>query len=144
DGRVFTLYKFRTMSTDAEKETGPVWATEDDQRKTPFGRWLRQTSLDEIPQFFNVLKGEMSLVGPRPERPVFVDQFRKEIPKYMLRHKMKSGITGWAQVNGWRGNTSVEERIKFDLYYIGHWSHYLDIKILLMTLFKGFVHRHAY
>jgi Undecaprenyl-phosphate glucose phosphotransferase len=144
DGKLFTLYKFRSMRVNAEGETGAVWAVPNDSRTTPIGKWLRRSSLDEFPQFFNVLKGDMSLVGPRPERPVFVRQFRKEIPKYMLRHKMKSGITGWAQVNGWRGNTSIEERIKHDLYYIGHWSHYFDVKILCLTVLKGFIHRHAY
>ncbi len=144
DGKLFTLYKFRSMRTDAESKTGAVWAVEGDDRTTPLGRWLRKTSLDELPQFYNVLKGDMSLVGPRPERPVFVSQFRKEIPKYMLRHRMKSGITGWAQVNGWRGNTSLEERIKHDLFYIGHWSHFFDFKILCLTVVKGFVNRHAY
>lgn len=144
DGRLFNLYKFRSMEMDAERETGAVWAQKDDPRVTSFGRFLRQTSLDEIPQFFNVLKGDMSLVGPRPERPYFVERFEKEIPKYMLRHKMKSGITGWAQVNGWRGNTSIEERIKHDLYYIGHWSIWFDIKILFWTLFRGFVNKNAY
>jgi len=144
DGKLFTIYKFRSMKIDAENRSGAVWATRNDDRTTPIGKWLRRTSLDETPQFYNVLKGDMSLVGPRPERPVFVDQFRKEIPKYMLRHKMKSGITGWAQVNGWRGNTSLEERIKHDLYYIENWSHVFDFKILLMTSVKGFVNRHAY
>ncbi len=144
DGKKFMLYKFRTMIVDAEKETGAIWAVPNDLRTTSVGAWLRRTSLDEIPQFYNVLKGDMSLVGPRPERPQFVDRFRKEIPKYMLRHKMKSGITGWAQVNGWRGNTSIEERIKHDLFYIGHWSHALDFKILWLTFIKGFIHEHAY
>jgi exopolysaccharide biosynthesis polyprenyl glycosylphosphotransferase len=144
DGARFRIYKFRTMRTDAEAITGPVWAVENDPRTTSLGKWLRRTSLDEIPQFWNVLKGDMSLVGPRPERPEFVAQFRREIPKYMLRHKMKSGITGWAQINGWRGNTSLNERIKHDLYYIGHWSHLFDVKILCLTLIRGFVHRHAY
>lgn len=144
DGKIFPCYKFRSMRVDAEKASGAVWAVEGDPRVTPIGKILRKTSLDEIPQFFNVLKGDMSLVGPRPERPVFVDQFRDEVPKYMLRHKMKSGITGWAQINGWRGNTSIDERIKHDLFYIGHWSHYFDIKILVLTLFKGFNDRHAY
>jgi exopolysaccharide biosynthesis polyprenyl glycosylphosphotransferase len=138
DGRIFTLYKFRSMRTDAEDQTGAVWATPNDSRTTAIGKWLRRTNLDELPQLFNVFKGDMSLVGPRPERPVFVDQFKQEIPKYMLRHKMKSGLTGWAQVNGWRGNTSVEERIKHDLYYIGHWSLFFDVKILCLTLIKGF------
>jgi len=144
DGRIFQCYKFRSMSTDAEASTGAVWAVADDPRTTPIGSRLRRTSLDEIPQFLNVLMGNMSLVGPRPERPIFVDRFRKEVPQYMLRHKMKSGITGWAQINGWRGNTSIDERIKYDLYYIGHWSHLFDIKILVMTLWKGFINRHAY
>lgn len=144
DGRRFMLYKFRSMRLDAEATTGAVWAVKGDDRTTPLGKWLRKTSLDEFPQFYNVLKGEMSLVGPRPERPVFVEKFRKEVPKYMLRHKVKSGITGWAQINGWRGNTSIDERIKHDLYYIGHWSHLLDVKILLLTLVRGFVNHHAY
>lgn len=142
DGKVFTLYKYRSMRTDAEAKTGAVWAKPGDNRTTKVGAWLRKTSLDELPQFFNVLRGDMSLVGPRPERPVFVEQFRESIPKYMLRHRMKSGITGWAQINGWRGNTSIEERIKHDLYYIGHWSHRFDLKILLLTLFR--VNRNAY
>jgi len=144
DGKIFTLYKFRSMRLDAESKTGAVWAIEGDDRTTPLGRWLRKTSLDELPQFYNVLRGDMSLVGPRPERPVFVNQFRRDIPKYMLRHRMRSGITGWAQVNGWRGNTSLEERIKHDLFYIGHWSHFFDFKILCLTVVKGFVNRHAY
>lgn len=144
DGKLFELYKFRSMVQGAENKTGAVWATADDTRVTPFGAFLRRTSLDEIPQFYNVLRGDMSLVGPRPERPFFVEKFRNEIPKYMLRHRMKSGITGWAQVNGWRGNTSIEERIKYDLYYIRHWSHRFDLKILCMTAWKGFVNQHAY
>jgi exopolysaccharide biosynthesis polyprenyl glycosylphosphotransferase len=144
DGKEFTLLKFRSMNAAAEKETGAVWATEHDERTTSLGKWLRRTSLDELPQFFTVLKGDMSLVGPRPERPFFVEKFREDVPKYMLRHKMKSGITGWAQVNGWRGNTSIEERIKHDIYYIGHWSHKLDLKILCLTFIRGFIHRHAY
>lgn len=143
DGRRFMMYKFRTMYTEFESSPLPFTVKGDD-RVTPFGRWIRKFSLDEIPQFYNVLKGDMSLVGPRPERTFFVEQFRKEIPKYMLRHKTKSGITGWAQINGWRGNTSIEERIKYDLYYIEHWSHYLDIKILFLTLFRGFSHPNAY
>lgn len=144
DGRLFQMYKFRTMRIDAENTSGAVWATRDDSRTTPIGKFLRKTSLDEIPQFFNVLKGEMSLVGPRPERPVFVEQFRDQVPRYMLRHKVKSGITGWAQINGWRGNTSIEERISHDLFYIRNWSVKLDIKILFLTLFRGFVHPNAY
>lgn len=147
DGREFTCYKFRSMTTDAENATGPVWARKGDPRVTPVGRWLRASSLDELPQLFNVLRGDMSFVGPRPERPHFVEKFRHEIPKYMLRHKMKSGMTGWAQVNGLRGNTSLKERIQYDLYYIGHWSHVFDLKILLMTpwiVLKGLVKGHAY
>ncbi len=141
DGVEFDCYKFRSMRKDAENETGPVWAQKNDDRVTPVGAWLRRTSLDELPQFFNILKGDMSIVGPRPERPNFVRQFRGEVPKYMLRHRMKSGITGWAQVNGLRGNTSLEKRIQYDLYYIGHWSHLFDIKIITVTpwiLLKAF------
>jgi Undecaprenyl-phosphate glucose phosphotransferase len=144
DGREFSILKFRTMATTAESTTGAVWAVKNDQRTTGLGKFLRRTSLDELPQLVNVLKGEMSLVGPRPERPVFVASFRKEIPGYMLRHKVKAGITGWAQVNGWRGNTSIEKRIEYDLYYIQHWSLWLDIKILFHTVFKGFVNPNAY
>jgi len=144
DNKPFMMYKFRTMVVDAEKTTGPIWAQRNDSRCTPFGSLLRRTSLDELPQFFNVLKGEMSLVGPRPERPVFVEQFKKSIPQYMLRHKMKAGITGWAQVNGWRGNTSLEKRIEYDLYYIEHWSLLFDLKILWLTLWKGLINKNAY
>ena len=138
------MYKFRSMRVDAEAETGPVWARDDDPRCTPFGRFLRRFDLDELPQLWNVLKGDMSLVGPRPERPVFVDQFKHRIPQYMLRHKVKSGITGWAQVNGWRGNTSIEKRIEYDLYYIENWSVSLDLKIIWLTLLRGLLQRHAY
>jgi Undecaprenyl-phosphate glucose phosphotransferase len=144
DGRSFSMFKFRSMRLDAEGESGPVWAQRSDQRRTGFGTFLRRTSLDELPQLFNVLRGDMSLVGPRPERPVFVHRFRKEIPHYMLRHKVKAGITGWAQVNGWRGNTSLDRRIECDLFYIRNWSYMLDWKILVLTLIKGFVHRNAY
>jgi Undecaprenyl-phosphate glucose phosphotransferase len=143
DGRQFRVYKFRTMPIDAESETGPVWADEEDPRATPVGAWLRKYDLDEWPQFWNVLKGEMSIVGPRPERPFFVEQFKHRIPQYMLRHKVKAGITGWAQVNGWRGNTSLEKRIEYDLYYIENWSVSLDLKIMWLTLVRAFVpHRH--
>ena len=127
------VYKFRTMPIDAEDDTGPVWADDDDPRATAVGRWLRRFDLDEWPQFLNVLKGEMSIVGPRPERPYFVEQFKHRIPQYMLRHKVKAGITGWAQVNGWRGNTSLEKRIEYDLYYIENWSVSLDLKIIWLT-----------
>ncbi len=144
DGKRFYVWKFRSMYADAERESGPVWAREDDPRCTPVGKVLRRFSLDELPQFWNVLKGDMSLVGPRPERPFFVEQFKQRIPQYMLRHKVKAGLTGWAQVNGWRGNTSIEKRIEYDLYYIENWSVSLDFKILWLTVLKGFFHRHAY
>jgi Undecaprenyl-phosphate glucose phosphotransferase len=144
DRDVFWMYKFRSMKPGAEKQSGPVWAKEDDDRRTRVGTFLRSTSLDELPQFFNVFMGQMSLVGPRPERPVFVDEFKKSIPFYMLRLKMKAGLTGWAQVNGWRGNTSLEKRIECDLYYIKNWSLLFDIKILFLTIWKGLINRHAY
>jgi len=134
DSEKFNMYKFRTMRVDAEANTGPVLAKEDDARRTKIGRILRKTSLDELPQLFNVLRGDMSLVGPRPERPIFVDELRKHIPNYMLRHKIKTGITGWAQIHGWRGNTSFEKRIEYDLHYIEHWSTWLDLKILFLTI----------
>jgi len=143
DGRAFSVYKFRSMYADAEEVTGPIWARDNDPRTTPIGRWLRRFDLDELPQFWNVLKGEMSIVGPRPERPFFVEQFRHRIPQYMLRHKVKAGITGWAQVNGWRGNTSLEKRIECDLYYIENWSVGLDIKIMWLTVLRAFRHRDA-
>jgi lipopolysaccharide/colanic/teichoic acid biosynthesis glycosyltransferase len=143
DGKPFTLIKFRTMKMDAETR-GPVWGRHDDPRATSIGRFMRRTSLDELPQFWNVLKGEMSLVGPRPERPEFVQVFRERIPKYMLRHKVKAGITGWAQVNGWRGNTSIEKRIEYDLFYIQNWSLMLDIKIIWLTVSKSLFGRSPY
>lgn len=144
DGRTFEILKFRTMYHNAERTTGPVWASPDDPRRTWIGKILRRTSLDELPQFWNVLKGEMSIVGPRPERPEFIQLFRDQFPQYNLRHKMKAGITGWAQVNGFRGNTCWEKRLAFDMYYIEHWSMWLDLKIMLMTVWKGFIHREAY
>jgi Undecaprenyl-phosphate glucose phosphotransferase len=144
DGKPFTIYKFRSMYDDAERETGPVWTRPDDPRVTPFGRFLRRSNIDELPQLWNVLRGDMSIVGPRPERPHFVEQFRHRIPSYMLRHKVKAGLTGWAQVNGWRGNTPLEKRIEYDLYYIENWSVRLDLKIMWLTLVKGFFHKHAY
>jgi Undecaprenyl-phosphate glucose phosphotransferase len=143
DGKAFQVLKFRSMYEGAEDESGPVWARENDPRCTPLGRWLRRFDLDELPQLINVLRGEMSIVGPRPERPYFVEQFKHRIPQYMLRHKVKAGITGWAQVNGWRGNTSLEKRIEYDLYYIENWSVGLDIKIMWLTVLKGF-QKHAY
>ena len=144
DGRRFAMLKFRSMVPDAEATTGPRWAVPNDPRRTEFGAFLRRWSLDELPQLFNVLRGEMSLVGPRPERPSFVEDFRRRVPRYMLRHKVKAGITGWAQINGWRGNTSIEKRIEYDLYYIERWSLGFDIKILLQTIWLGFHNRNAY
>lgn len=137
DNQIFPIIKFRTMRQNAEQQ-GAVWAYYDDQRATTVGKFLRKSSLDELPQLFNVLLGHMSLVGPRPERPSFVEQFRAEIPNYILRHKTQAGITGWAQVNGWRGRTSLAKRIEYDLYYVTHWSLWLDVKILFMTLNLGF------
>lgn len=144
NGRPFQMLKFRSMRVDAEAQTGAVWAVKDDPRRTVFGTFLRKTSLDELPQFINVLLGDMSLVGPRPERPVFIQQFTKSIPNYMARHSVKAGITGWAQVHGWRGNTSLRKRVQHDLYYITHWTPWLDIRILWMTIWRGLFHRNAY
>jgi Undecaprenyl-phosphate glucose phosphotransferase len=144
DGRRFRMLKFRTMRRDAEAESGPQWAVLDDPRRTRVGAFLRAWSLDELPQLVNVLRGDMSLVGPRPERPSFVEEFRRRVPGYMLRHKMKAGITGWAQINGWRGNTSIEKRIEYDLEYIARWSLAFDLSILLRTLWLGFRNRNAY
>lgn len=143
DGKVFTMLKFRSMRTDMPE--GDVhWTEENDPRVTKIGKFLRKTSLDEIPQFFNVLEGSMSLIGPRPERPELEDQFEKEIPGYHMRHIMKAGISGWAQVNGLRGNTSLEKRIDFDLYYVRNWSFRFDLKIVFLTFFKGFINENAY
>jgi len=144
DGRVFRLLKFRTMRTDAEAETGPVWARKNDPRATPLGRILRRLSIDELPQLLNVLKGEMSLVGPRPERPAFVEQFKSEIPKYLERHRVKAGVTGWAQVNGLRQNAPIAERTKYDIYYIENWSLVFDLKILLQTVKAVLLGKDAY
>jgi len=134
DGMNFMMMKFRSMKIDAESETGPVWAKNNDPRRTPIGAFLRRTSIDELPQLINVFRGEMSLVGPRPERPFFVDKFKSLVPKYLDRHRVKTGMTGWAQVNGLRGNTSLEERIRYDIYYIENWSLWFDIKILIKTI----------
>ena len=144
DGRRFQMLKFRSMQRDAEVEKGPAWAVPDDPRRTRLGRILRRLSVDELPQLWNVLKGEMSLVGPRPERPVFIEEFRQHVPQYLFRHKVKAGMTGWAQVNGWRGNTAVGPRTEHDLYYIEHWSLGLDLKILWLTLWRGLTGRNAY
>ena len=144
NGKEFTMLKFRSMPVEAEHETGPIWASRLDKRATKFGSFLRKTSLDELPQLFNVLRGEMSLIGPRPERPVFVDQYKNEVPHYNKKHLVKAGLTGWAQVHGWRGNTCLHTRIEHDLYYIENWSLWLDIKIIVMILFRGLVHKNAY
>jgi Undecaprenyl-phosphate glucose phosphotransferase len=143
-GHSFSMLKFRSMRVDAEGASGPVWAVRGDDRCTPLGRFMRRWSLDELPQLFNVLAGDMSLVGPRPERGVFIEKFRQQLPTYAQRHQVKAGITGWAQVNGWRGNTSLRRRLECDLYYISNWSLWLDLKILGMTLYCGFRHRNAY
>lgn len=140
----FVMYKFRSMrEQDPEKEKLD-WTVKNDPRKTAIGTFIRKTSIDELPQFFNVLKGDMSLIGPRPERPFYVEKFKDEIPKYMVKHQVRPGITGWAQVNGWRGDTSIEKRIECDIYYIENWSLALDIKIVFMTLYKGFINTNAY
>jgi len=144
DGGSFNVMKFRTMRADAEKETGPVWAKKDDPRTTRIGRFLRRFSLDEIPQLINVLRGEMSIVGPRPERPYFVERFKKQIPKYLDRHRVKTGMTGWAQVNGLRGNAPIEERTKYDVYYVENWSLVFDLKIIFKTLRAVLVGGDAY
>ena len=140
DGKSFMILKFRSMRVDAESSTGPVWAIKGDDRRTHIGSFMRQWSIDELPQLWNVLRGEMSIIGPRPERPTFVHEFKHKIPDYMLRHKVKAGITGWAQVHGWRGNTSIRKRIQYDLYYIQNWSLTLDLKILWMTFRSGLWH----
>ena len=143
-GKPFRIIKFRTMVTDAENDTGPTWATPDDPRVTRFGKFLRRGSLDELPQLFNVFAGYMSLVGPRPERPELIERFRKQIPGYMQRHQVKAGLTGWAQVHGFRGQSSLRKRIQYDLYYITNWSFWLDMRILLMTPFRGLINANAY
>lgn len=137
DGNPFMILKFRSMRVDAESSSGPVWAIKDDPRRTRVGGFLRRWSLDELPQIWNVIRGEMAIVGPRPERPAFVREFKEKIPQYMIRHRVRSGITGWAQVHGWRGNTSIRKRIQYDIYYIENWSLGLDFKIIWMTLRHG-------
>ncbi|MCD7763558.1 MAG: undecaprenyl-phosphate glucose phosphotransferase [Lachnospiraceae bacterium] len=140
----FRMYKFRSMEQQTEEEEQKGWTTRNDPRVTPVGKFIRRTSIDEMPQFFNVLKGDMSLIGPRPERPQFVEKFREEIPRYMVKHQVRPGMTGWAQVHGYRGNTSIRKRIDYDLYYIENWTMSLDFKILIMTVFRGFVNKNAY
>jgi Undecaprenyl-phosphate glucose phosphotransferase len=142
--RSFMMYKFRTMKVQTDKDSDTQWTTENDPRKTKLGSFLRKTSLDELPQFFNVLFGHMSVVGPRPERPYFVEQFKGEIPKYMVKHHIRPGITGWAQSNGLRGDTSIEDRIKLDIFYIENWSFIFDIKIIFRTIINGFINKNAY
>ena len=142
--RTFKMYKFRTMETQRPSAEESAWTVKDDPRVTGVGKFLRRTSLDELPQLFNILMGEMSLVGPRPERPQFVEKFKEEIPRYMIKHQVRPGMTGWAQVNGYRGNTSIKKRIEYDLYYIENWTLGFDIKILFLTIFKGFINENAY
>jgi exopolysaccharide biosynthesis polyprenyl glycosylphosphotransferase len=144
NGRPFGMYKFRTMRTTPKAESDTLWTTADDSRKTIFGSILRKTSLDELPQFINVLNGEMSVVGPRPERPHFVQKFLYEVTRYNNRHTLKVGITGWAQVNGLRGDTSIEKRVEYDLYYLQNWSLVFDLRIIAMTIFAGLINRNAY
>ena len=139
----FGMLKFRSMPIDTEKN-GVQWGASKSKINTKFGHFIRASSLDELPQFLNVLKGDMSVVGPRPERDIFIDKFAQDIPNYMDKHEVKAGITGWAQINGWRGDTSLEKRIEFDLYYINNWTLWLDIKIIFLTIFKGFINKNAY
>ena len=138
------MYKFRTMRQQTEEDEAKAWTVKDDERVTKIGKFLRRTSMDEVPQFFNILKGDMSLVGPRPERPQWVEKFKEEIPRYMIKHQVRPGLTGWAQVNGYRGDTSIRKRIDYDIYYIENWSLGFDIKILFLTVFKGFINKNAY
>ena len=140
----FNMYKFRSMRVQAKEEEKSKWTTPNDPRKTKWGAFMRKTSIDELPQFFNVLKGDMSVVGPRPERPFFVDQFKESVPRYMIKHQVRPGITGWAQINGYRGDTSIEGRIEHDLYYIENWTFSFDLKIIFLTVFKGFINKNAY
>ena len=142
--RPFQMYKFRSMEVQESEDEKKGWTRKNDPRVTKIGRILRKTSIDELPQFFNVLKGDMSLIGPRPERPLFVEKFKEEIPRYMIKHQVRPGITGWAQVNGYRGDTSIRKRIEYDLYYIENWSMALDFRILFLTFFKGFINKNAY
>jgi len=142
--KTFRMYKFRSMEVQSPKKERGAWTVQNDPRVTKVGKIIRRTSIDELPQLFNILKGDMSMVGPRPERPFFVEKFREEIPRYMIKHQVRPGLTGWAQINGYRGNTSIKKRIEYDLYYIENWTLGLDIKILFLTIFKGFINENAY
>jgi exopolysaccharide biosynthesis polyprenyl glycosylphosphotransferase len=144
NGRPFAMYKFRTMKVGAASESDTKWTTEEDPRRTRFGSLMRRTSLDELPQFLNVLRGDMSVVGPRPERPHFVQKFLQDVRRYNNRHCLKVGITGWAQVNGWRGDTSIERRVEFDLYYLQNWTFGFDLRIIALTVLSGLINRNAY
>lgn len=138
------MYKFRTMELQKPSQEQKAWTVKDDPRVTKVGKILRRTSLDELPQLFNILVGEMSLVGPRPERPLFVEKFKEEIPRYMVKHQVRPGLTGWAQINGYRGDTSIRKRVEYDIFYIENWTMGLDIKIMFLTIFKGFINKNAY
>ena len=140
----FKMYKFRTMEVQKPSQEEKGWTTKDDPRVTKVGRFLRRTSIDELPQLFNILKGDMSVVGPRPERPQFVEQFKEEIPRYMVKHQVRPGLSGWAQINGYRGDTSIKRRIEYDIFYIENWTMSFDIKIMFLTIFKGFINKNAY
>lgn len=142
--KTFNMYKFRTMELQRPSAEQKAWTIKDDPRVTKVGKFLRKTSLDELPQLFNILMGEMSLVGPRPERPQFVEKFKEEIPRYMIKHQVRPGLTGWAQINGYRGDTSIRKRIEYDLFYIENWTMSMDIKIMFLTIFKGFINKNAY
>ena len=140
----FKMYKFRTMEVQKPSTEQQGWTTKDDPRVTRVGKFLRRTSMDELPQLFNILKGDMSVVGPRPERPQFVEKFKEEIPRYMVKHQVRPGLTGWAQINGYRGDTSIKRRIEYDIFYIENWTMSFDIKIMFLTIFKGFINKNAY
>lgn len=140
----FRMYKFRTMRVQMPSAEQKAWTTKDDPRVTKVGKFLRRTSIDELPQLFNILKGDMSVVGPRPERPQFVEQFKEEIPRYMVKHQVRPGLTGWAQINGYRGDTSIKKRIEYDIFYIENWTMSFDVKIMFLTIFRGFINKNAY
>ncbi len=144
NNKPFKMYKFRSMTLQTEEEEEKAWTTYNDPRVTSIGKFIRKTSIDELPQLFNILRGDMSLVGPRPERPQFVEQFKEVIPRYMIKHQVPPGLTGWAQINGYRGDTSIAKRIEHDLYYIENWTFGFDLKIMFLTIFKGFINVNAY